>query len=191
MAPRQTRTAAADQAAKAKTKTKAQTETAGDEAAPLEPPGQGDGQAVDEAAAPLEPPAGEGDPDSGGGQGDGPPAAPPAQAAPLEPPAAPAAPPPPPGPPTDMRMVATPGADFEDLVWSDGTPAEPDQMFIDPGAQYTYVMTAREIQRRQYLPGARRLSGQVVFPAGWRVAREQADRMKADLRRLREQQAGG
>ncbi|MET7335932.1 hypothetical protein [Nonomuraea sp. NPDC005650] len=201
MAPtRKTRTAAADQAA-------AKTETPGEGAAPLEPqPPAG--------SAPLEPPAG----DDGGVSGPAPaqaapvappvpPAAPladpdapagdegglsgpaPAQAAPLEPPAAPVAPIVPPGPPVDMKMIATPGAEFVDLVWDDGKPAGPDELFVDPGSQYTYVMTARAIHRHYYLPGARRLSGQLVFPEGWKVAREHADRMTADLRRLREEQA--
>lgn len=156
-----TRKAAADQAAT--------TDTAGDDtSAPLEPPAELDEHAGED------------------GELSGPT---PAQAAPLEPPATPVAPVASPGPSVDMRMIATPGAEFVDLVWSDGTPADPDELFVDPGAQFTYVVTARAIERRYFQPGARRTSGDLVFPEGWRVAREHADRMAADLRRLREEQA--
>ncbi|MFG1977004.1 hypothetical protein ACGFJC_47395 [Nonomuraea fuscirosea] len=199
MAPRKTRTAAADQAATAE-------KTVSDQgSAPLEPP-TGDSAPLTppaepapvepapveqtepvepapvEPGAPVEPAAG----DDAGDELSGPA---PAQAAPLEPPAPPAPLPVPPGPPVDMKMIATPGTEFENLVWSDGTPADPDEMFVDPGAQYTYVVVAREIQRRFYMPGARRTAGQILFPEGWQVAREHADRVKNDLRRLRQEQA--
>ncbi|MGW0485752.1 hypothetical protein [Nonomuraea sp. NPDC003214] len=116
---------------------------------------------------------------------DPPPAAKTAQAAPLDPPAAPLAPPAPPTQPVQINMLATPGAEFHDLVLMNGRPADPDQMFDDPGVQYTYVVVREPIVRTAFLPNARRPSSQLLLQAGRRVPRDEAEKIKADLRAVR------
>ncbi|MFC4014612.1 hypothetical protein ACFOY2_45830 [Nonomuraea purpurea] len=87
------------------------------------------------------------------------PAADPAQAAPLDPPAQPAPPAPDPGPAPKIRMLATPGAEFVDLLWGDNDPsrpkekAQPDDLFIDPGEQFSYMLVARPLVRLFHMPG--------------------------------------
>ncbi|MFI9845107.1 hypothetical protein ACIHFD_49370 [Nonomuraea sp. NPDC051941] len=183
MAPRKTRTAAADPAAQT-------TDTTG-EGGPADTGAASDATPTPAPAAPLTPL----DPDDATAAAPTAPLDPEklapgatttAQAAPLEPPSAPLAPPEPTGPPVQINMIATPGSEFVDLVWPDGTPADPDELFTDPGAHFTYVNVAKPIIRRHFLPGALRPTEQLLFPAGWSLPRDHAAKVQTDLRAQRE-----
>ncbi|MFD9947698.1 hypothetical protein ACFWYW_46470 [Nonomuraea sp. NPDC059023] len=178
MAPRKPRTPATEQAEQ-------RTETAPETEVPATPPKDDPAKpAAGDPAAAAPPPADE--PVQAAPPSPEPPAAPPptskpAQAAPLEPPAAPLTPPEPIGAPVQINMLATPGSEFVDLVWDDGTPCQPEDLFTDPGPQYTTVLARAAIIRRHYQPGARRISDQLLMPAGWKLARDHAEKIKADL----------
>ncbi|WP_433542082.1 hypothetical protein ACQP10_37990 (plasmid) [Streptosporangium sandarakinum] len=107
------------------------------------------------------------------------------QAAPLAPPAGPAAPPPPVSPPLRVQMIATPGAEFVDLLWDNGELADPDALFEDPGAQYGYVIVAKPLIRAYHQPGTTRTTKQLWRPQGWKVPRDNAEQIKADLTAIR------
>ncbi|MER5322360.1 hypothetical protein [Streptosporangium roseum] len=111
------------------------------------------------------------------------------QAAPLAPPAAPLAPPEPVIPPVQIQMIATPGSEFVDLVWENDEPVDPDELFVDPGAQFGYVNVARMVVRKYHQPGATRVSMQVWRPQGWMLPRDHAEKVKADLVTIRAAQA--
>ncbi|MBG0818984.1 hypothetical protein [Planomonospora sp. ID82291] len=119
------------------------------------------------------------------------PAAQPTQAAPLTPPAAPARPAPDPGPAPQIRMLATPGSEFVDLLWGDNPPgqapeqARPEELFIDPGAQFSYVTVARPLVKLFYLPGTTAPSEQLFRAAGSTLARDHAAKVRADLEAIR------
>ncbi|WP_043636806.1 hypothetical protein [Nonomuraea candida] len=121
------------------------------------------------------------------------PAADPAQAAPLTPPAKPAPPAPDPGPAPQIRMLATPGAEFVDLLWGDnapGTPmekAQPGALFIDQGPQFSTVIVARPLIRLFHMPGGDGtvLGEQLFKGAGVAVDRGHAMKIEADLAAIR------
>ncbi|MER6830950.1 hypothetical protein ABT352_33490 [Streptosporangium sp. NPDC000563] len=152
------------------------------EAAPLSPP-SGDDSAL---AAPLTPPAATPDPSDSD-----PPVLPEdglvTLAAPLTPPAAPAAAPlAPPTPEPPMGQTAMPGSAFVDFVDEAGKPIDPDTMFVDPGARYTYVRTACRITRVHRQDGATtRTSDQLLYPAGRRLDRAEAAKLRAELESIR------
>ncbi|GAA2692024.1 hypothetical protein [Nonomuraea recticatena] len=120
------------------------------------------------------------------------PVAAPTQAAPLDPPARPEPPAPDPGPTPQIRMLATPGSEFVDLVWGDnpaGQPkekADPDELFHDPGAQFSYVIVARPIVRLFHMPGANGILGEQLFRnAGVHIDRGHANHIRQDLAAVR------
>ncbi|MGW2223773.1 hypothetical protein ACWCSD_53065 [Nonomuraea sp. NPDC001684] len=118
----------------------------------------------------------------------------PTQAAPLDPPApAPQPPAPDPGPAPQIRMLATPGSEFVDLVWGDNEPgqsrekAQPDELFHDPGLQFSTVLVRRPLIRLFHMPGAQdHIVGEQLFKgAGAPLDRGHAEKIKADLAALR------
>ncbi|QSI49951.1 hypothetical protein [Thermobispora bispora] len=86
--------------------------------------------------------------------------------------------------------VEPPPDEFVDLVFGDtGEPATPGELFHDPGPNLLYVQVRRPLVKVTRAPGSRR--GEVrtlMFPAGHRISRAAADRLKADLERLRAKQ---
>ncbi len=119
------------------------------------------------------------------------PTAPPvSQAAPLLPPATPEPPAPDFGPPPKVRDVVTPGSQFVDIMFGDtNAPADPAELFADPGEQYTYVLVARPLVRLQYQPGTVAPSATLMYPAGFRLARDHAAHIRGELEALRASQA--
>ncbi|MFG6197761.1 hypothetical protein [Nonomuraea sp. JJY05] len=120
------------------------------------------------------------------------PAAEPTQAAPIDPPAKLAEPAPDPGPAPQIRMLATPGAEFVDLLWGDHAPgqpmekAKPDELFHDPGAQFSYVTVARPLVRLFHMPGAAGTLGEQLFKgAGVPIDRGHAVKIREDLAAVR------
>ncbi|GAB2467637.1 hypothetical protein GCM10027187_39780 [Streptosporangium sandarakinum] len=122
-------------------------------------------------------------------------AAQPTQAAPLEPPASPAPLPADPEPESQVRMLAAPGSEFVDLVWGDnpaGQPPEkarPEELFRDPGPQFSYVIVARPLVRLFHMPGATELGEQLYRQAGVSMSRSHAQKIAADLTVIRAAEA--
>ncbi|MEU8385556.1 hypothetical protein [Streptosporangium sp. NPDC048865] len=112
-------------------------------------------------------------------------------AAPLTPPAAPLAPPPAPVvPEPSLREIASPGAEFIDLIDEVGQPIDPDAMFAEVSPNSTYVRTAQRIRRVYRETGAStRLGVQLLYPAGKKVDKVEAARLRGELVAVRAAQA--
>ncbi|SDH67172.1 hypothetical protein SAMN05421505_12023 [Sinosporangium album] len=104
------------------------------------------------------------------------------QAAPLTPPETPQPQPvvyePPLTPPPTSPFGQAP---TYDLRWEDGTPADPDQLFTDPGAQYSYMVVTRRVLERYLLDGAQTYGQSLRYNAGARIPRAEADRIRARM----------
>ncbi|MER5649716.1 hypothetical protein [Streptosporangium sp. NPDC002524] len=124
---------------------------------------------VDQGAAPTDPPV--------------------SASSPLTPPARPEPPVPDPGPAPEIRSLPTPGSVIVDLRWPGGIPADPEQLFDDPGPHMTTVTVSQTIIRLQYLPGATTPDEQLLYPAGWPLERAHAAKLRADLEEVRAQAA--
>ncbi|MEU4703377.1 hypothetical protein [Nonomuraea dietziae] len=82
----------------------------------------------------------------------------------------------PPPPPAALGQEPT-----LDLRWEDGTVASPDELFEDPGPQFTYLVVARRVLERHYFSGATTPSDRLLYPVGARVARSEADRIRREM----------
>ncbi|GAA2411451.1 MULTISPECIES: hypothetical protein [Nonomuraea] len=118
----------------------------------------------------------------------------PTQAAPIDPPPAPKPPAADPGPAPQIRMLATPGGEFVDLVWGDSPAgqqpekADPNELFYDPGGQFSYVVVARPLVRLFYLPGTTTVAEQLYKGKGTPLDRGHADKIRLDLEAVRASQ---
>ncbi|MBG0818747.1 hypothetical protein [Planomonospora sp. ID82291] len=94
-----------------------------------------------------------------------------------------------------MRQLATPGTEFVDLVWGDNEPgqemepADPAELFADPGEHFSYVVVARPLVACIYLPGTVRTSHRLFATAGRRIGRHAAQKITDDLTKARAVQA--
>lgn len=86
--------------------------------------------------------------------------------------------------------VRTAPGDHVAFVDHQGNPIKHDELFTDPGAQYTFMHTARRILQRFRFPGqhkeSARFSTQLVYPEGARVPRHQAHALMQTVREAAE-----
>ena len=152
--------------------------------------GDGDGDSASAVAPPADgapdgAPAGDGDDDAGGN--DTPagtvPGAP--SAAPLEAPAPRRMP-----APTPTRTVEpnaalreAPGDGHVALVDHDGNPLGEDDLFYDEGAHLTWLRTKQRVYQQFRYPHTDTVTTQLLFPAGAKVPRDRAERVKITLRK--------
>ncbi|MEU6712940.1 hypothetical protein ABZ897_15780 [Nonomuraea sp. NPDC046802] len=68
-----------------------------------------------------------------------------------------------------------------DLRRADGTPVDPDDMFEDLGARYTYVIARYRVLEHFRYAGATRDGRRVKYHAGAKVDRSEADAIRAAL----------
>lgn len=78
-------------------------------------------------------------------------------------------------------MRETPGTHVA-LVGHDGRELGPDDLFADPGAHMTHMLTSRRIYQQFRYPGTDTVTTQLLYPANARVTRDHAEHVKATLR---------
>lgn len=85
------------------------------------------------------------------------------------------------------RTIA--GESFSGIVGADGEELGVDDLFEDPDAGKTFVVTKTRVYEEFYYPGTTEIAKRLLFPQGKRVPRRQAEAVKAAITAASEAEA--